>query len=298
MRKLPPLNSLKVFESVVRTKSFTKTAEELCVSQGAISKQIKILEEYLGIHLFERKHQHISLTEKAELYRQPIQSALEMIEQATEELMQAPNPNEVLRINILPSLSSAWLIPKLKDFKELYPHITVNIDVGDGKVDFNLKGTDIAIRTTDHSECPQIYSQIFMEEELIPVCSAKLDISSPNDLAHHPLLQHTTRPEMWNDYLHSIGSSHIEVVHTLGFEHFFMLIRAAIDGLGVALIPRILIEEELQIGSLKLAFDIEYNSPFDYYFLCQKNKKGLAKVTQFRDWLISASPSLPPTIRT
>ena len=131
-----------------------------------------------------------------------------------------------------------------------------------------------------------------MGEELLPVCSPALKkgkhpIHTPDDLRHHPLIQHTSRPSMWPDYLKAIGYNHLTLKHNLGFEHFFMMIEAALDNMGVALIPRFLIEKELKEGRLVTAFNATYKSPYIYYFICPKHKFELRKTKIFRDWLLA-----------
>ena len=291
-RTLPPLNALKTFEAMSRHGNFTKAAEELGVTQGAVSKQVKILEDFLGVLLFQRKHQHVTLTKEGQLYLPSIQSALDTMEQATDQLLHNHRQAEVLHINILPSLSSRWLIPLLEDFRLKYPHISVNVSVGDGPVNFDTTHADIAIRVTPKNIWKQFHAEKIMGEELLPVCSPALKkgkhpIHTPDDLRHHPLIQHTSRPSMWPDYLKAIGYNHLTLKHNLGFEHFFMMIEAALDNMGVALIPRFLIEKELKEGRLVTAFNATYKSPYIYYFICPKHKFELRKTKIFRDWLLA-----------
>jgi len=285
MRKLPPLNSLKAFEVSARYKNFTRAASELGVTQGAISKQIGILEDYLGVKLFKRRHRNIELTKGAAVYASAVRKAIESIENATEKML-ANSESETLRINVMPSLTSRWLIPKMEDFKKKYPNISVLLDTGDGNIDFDKTGADIAIRVSRKPKW-KCYAEKIMGEELLPVCAPSLKISKPQDLVKYQLLQHTTRPDMWNDYLRSIGHAGMKVKHEMGFEHFFMLTQAAVDGLGVALIPRFLIERELKNKSLRIAFVAEYKSPYNNYFLCPKPNLELKKVRIFRQWLLS-----------
>ena len=289
VRKIPPLNSLKAFEASARHQSITKAANELSVTQSAISKQIKLLEDYLDLKLFERKYQHIILTQKAEGYLSSIQTAFETIEQATNHLVGYRKKTETLRINILPSLSSRWLIPMLNEFKKIHPQIAINIETGDNTVNFDSNEVDIAIRVSKQNSWKGIYAEKIMHEELIPVCSPSLKPIRSDSIHKYTLLQHTSRPAMWNEYLSSLGYGNIKIDHTLGFEHFFMLIEAATDGLGIALIPRLLIRSELAVGTLVPAFDSHYQSPFSYYFLCKKNKLTLNKIQIFKDWLFSTA---------
>lgn len=286
LRKLPPLNSLKAFEAAARSNSFTIAADELLVSQGAISKQIKNLESYLGIPLFKREHQKILLTNKAKLYLPTIRAALEMIENSTDEIISSSIQQNTIRINVLPSLSSKWLIPKLIEFNNLYPSIKAVIEIGDGPIDFIKNEADLYIRTSDNPDWHDVYVQKLMDENLIAVASPKLKIKNPKSLLVQVLLQHTSRPDMWNDYLRAIGFQNFQIEHSIGFQHFFMLIRAVLDGMGVALIPRTLIEDELQSGSLEQVITAEYENQFSYYILCKNIKIEQSNVIKFKDWLL------------
>lgn len=286
LRKLPPLNSLKAFEAAARSNSFTIAADELLVSQGAISKQIKNLESYLGIPLFKREHQKILLTNKAKLYLPAIRAALEMIENSTDEIISSSIQQNTIRINVLPSLSSKWLIPKLIEFNNLYPSIKAVIEIGDGPIDFIKNEADLYIRTSDNPDWHDVYVQKLMDENLIAVASPKLKINNPESLLDQVLLQHTSRPDMWNDYLRAIGFQNFQIEHSIGFQHFFMLIRAVLDGMGVALIPRTLIEDELQSGSLEQVITAEYENQFSYYILCKNIKIEQSNVIKFKDWLL------------
>ncbi len=292
MANIPPLNSLKAFEASARHLSFTKAADELSVTQGAISKQIKILEEYLGLIMFERRHQSIVLTKEAEIYIAAIGSVFETIERATVQLMDGHAKVEVLCVNALPSLSSRWLVPLLDDFKQRFPHITLKIESGDNDFDMDTCEADVAIRVSKVQRWETLYSHKIMGEDLIPVCSPKLKLNSPDDLPNYELLQHTSRPNMWNEYLKAIGYEHLNVEHKIGLEHFYMLIEAAINGVGVSLIPRFLIKNELKSGQLVLAFERSYDSPFSYYLLCKKNSQNLTTIKIFKDWLHTASETI------
>lgn len=287
LRKLPPLNSLKAFEAAARSNSFTIAADELLVSQGAISKQIKNLENYLGITLFKREHQKIVLTNKAKLYLPAIRAALEMIENSTDEIISSSIEQNTIRINVIPSLSSKWLIPKLVEFNNLYPSIKAVIEIGDGPIDFVKNEADLYIRTSDRPEWQDVYVQKLMDENLIAVASPKLKINNPNNLLDQVLLQHTSRPDMWNDYLRAIGFQDFHIEHSIGFQHFFMLIRAVLDGMGIALIPRALIEDELQSGSIVQVIERDYENQFSYYILCKNIKIEQNNVMKFRNWLLS-----------
>ncbi len=289
VRRLPPLKALCAFEAAARHRSFTRAAQELGVTQGAISKQIALLENSLNVHLLERGKRQVTLSREGEGYLPSVAAALDMIAQATDEIAHGQSRRELLTINILPSLSSRWLIPLLDDFRHSHPHIRVKLAIGDGPIDFAASDADIAIRAARSNLWKRLHAEPIMGEELLPVLSPALKLStpleSPADLARHTLLQHTSRPDMWPQYLRAMGIRNPKMKYDLGFEHFFMLIQAAADGLGVALIPRFLIAKELKERSLEVAFTRPYQSPYRYYFVCPRHTLDQKKICLFRDWL-------------
>jgi LysR family glycine cleavage system transcriptional activator len=289
IQKLPPLKALASFEAAARHKSFTRAAEELGVTQGAVSKQVQLLEEALGVKLFTRAAKRVALTREGETLLPSVVSAFDMLRQSADQITRGGGRTELLTINILPSLSSRWLIPLLNDFRRAYPRVGVQVTIGDGPVDFADNNADIAIRSARKNEWRRLHAEPLMDEELLPVCSPALlrlqPLATAADFSRHTLLQHTSRAEMWREYLAAMGVRTQPVRHDLGFEHFFMLIQAAADGLGVALIPRFLIARELAEGTLAIAFAKPYTSPYRYYFVCSRPALELRKVRQFRDWL-------------
>ena len=149
-RKLPPLNSLKSFEAAARHLSFTNAAAELCVTQGAVSKQIKTLEEYLGVEIFKRTSKGLKLTEQGEDYYRNLHEIFNNIASTTDYIFGYVKTDNKLTINILPSLSTNWLIPQIQDFKDNNPYIDVVINIGDGnELDFEKSNADVAIRVAE-----------------------------------------------------------------------------------------------------------------------------------------------------
>lgn len=284
VRRLPPLNALRSFEAAARYESFTQAADELCVTPGAVSKQIRTLEEYVKAPLFERKASQSILTQAGMLYLAAVREMFDSMESTTETIFPNHGLNDTLHINILPSLSSRWFIPLLEDFKQHYPMIQVVVTTGDGTIDFDKTGADIAIRVAREPAWKQLFVEKLMDEELIAVYSPDFAAQFPG-LTHHNLLQHSTRPEMWSEYFASIGYAEGNIKHTLSFEHFYMLIEAAKDGLGVALIPDFQIRKELAEGSLVIAREPSFKSPYSYYMLAPKQTKEQRKVRAFCKWI-------------
>ena len=284
--QLPPLNALRAFESAARYLSFTKAGNELYVTHGAISKQIKSLESYLDIQLFNRQHKQLTLTEEGQRYLLHINSAFQMIAQATEEITSPQSRNQAVAINVLPSLTINWLIPRLEEFKMRHPTFYVDLSIGDFPVDFSQQRYDIAIRsaTKQPKGCNVLK---LMDEDLCLVCSPQLShkLKQLSDINNMTLLKHTTRPELWPFWAEHTGLT-LTTAKSFGMEHFYMLSQAAVSGLGIALIPRFFIEKELSDGSLVIPFDASFTSPYSYYLLTPLTEHISPKAVAFIDWLL------------
>lgn len=284
--KLPPLNALRTFESAARHVSFSLAAAELHVTHGAISKQIKGLEAYLGIQLFLRQHRRLVLTDEGRRYLLHIQSALQTINNATVDIQSQLMNAQSLAVNVLPSLSISCLIPCLEKFKARYPNLYVDLSIGDSPVDFAQSNYDIAIRSATTE--PQGVNFIkLMDEDLCLVCSPQVaaQMQTVDDINQMTLLKHTLRPQMWQDWSQAIGLQ-LTTDKKFGMAHFYMLSQAAVSSMGVALIPRFFIEKQLQDGSLIIPFDVSFTSPYCYYLLTPKSSNYPFKVQVFIDWIL------------
>jgi LysR family glycine cleavage system transcriptional activator len=283
---LPPLNALRVFESAARNVSFTLAAKELFVTHGAISKQVKLLEQYLGITLFIRQHRKLVLTDEARQYLAHVQAALQTINSATNEVMMQPVRTQSLAVNVLPSLTISWLIPCLEDFKSRHPNLYVDLSIGDFAVDFTRQQYDIAIRSAT-SEPEGVNFIKLMDEELCYVCSPQLakKMMALGDINDMTLLEHTSRPGLWHRWADAQGIS-LTTDKKFGMEHFYMLSQAAVSSMGVALIPRFFVAQQLVEGSLVIPFEADFTSPYRYYLLTSKGNPLPAKVQAFIDWIL------------
>ena len=248
MNNLPPLNALRTFESAARHLSFTIAAKELFVTHGAVSKQIKTLEQYLGLVLFIRLHRKLQLSDEGRQYLPKIQAALQSINSATLELQQQPLRLQSLAINVLPSLSISWLIPRLEQFKSNHKNLYVDLSIGDGAVDFAQNKYDIVIRSATSK--PQDVNAIkLMDEDLCLVCSPTLakQMHRLEDINNMTLLKHTLRPTMWQQWSQAVELA-LTTEKKFGMEHFYMLSQAAVGSMGIALIPRFFIEQQLRMA--------------------------------------------------
>ncbi|WP_108652079.1 transcriptional regulator GcvA [Dongshaea marina] len=287
-RRLPPLNALKAFEAASRHLSFTRAAQELFVTQAAISHQIKGLEEYLGIKLFRRKNRSLLLTEEGQAYFLDIKDIFTMISEATEKLL-ARSAKGALTVSLQPSFAIQWLVPRLADFSERHPDIDVRIkavDMDEGALDDDV---DIAIYY-GRGHWPGLRADKLYTEYLIPVCSPRLltgpkPLREPIDLANHTLLHDTSRRD-WKAWFRQVGISAPNVNQGPIFSHSTMVIQAAIHGQGVALGHSVLAQPELESGRLICPFNQALMSKNAYYLVCEESQADLGKIVAFREWML------------
>ncbi|MFT5521162.1 MAG: LysR family glycine cleavage system transcriptional activator [Enterobacterales bacterium] len=289
-RRLPPLNSLRTFESAARHLSFTKASEELFVTQAAVSHQIKHLEEFLGLALFHRKNRKLTLTEEGIEYWPQIRDIFEQLKNATENI-QSAGATGSLNVSVIPAFAIEWLIPRLDQFKALYPEIDVRITANNqgNEVDFFGEDIDVAIYFSKGRYRKGIYKQRLLDEYLIPLCSPRLlnsdkPLVEPEDLKNHTLL-HQTSTEDWSRWLSKAGVSGINLTHGTVFSHTVMLLQAAIHGQGVAIGYSVLAQQEINSGRLITPFDITLSSINSYDFACPDGNQQKPKIAAFREWL-------------
>jgi len=291
-RRLPPLNSLRTFESAARHLSFTKASEELFVTQAAVSHQIKHLEEFLGVELFHRKNRKLTLTEEGTEYWPQIRDIFEQLKSATENL-QSVGAAGPLTVSVIPAFAIEWLIPRLDQFKNLYPGIDVRImaNNADKEVDFFGEDMDVAIYFGKGRYRKGMYKQRLLDEYLIPVCSPSL-VSSDKplkelvDLKNHTLL-HESSTEDWTRWLEKVGISGVDLNRGPLFSHTVMVLQAAIHGQGVAICYSILAKQEIDSGRLVAPFGVTIPSIKSYDFVCPEGHEQKPRIAAFRDWLKS-----------
>jgi LysR family glycine cleavage system transcriptional activator len=288
-RILPSLSALQCFESAARQLSFTRAAEELNVTQSAVSRQIRLLEEFLGRALFHRIKQRLVLTEAGESYARDIRQVLDQAEAATLALMAHSGTSGVLNLAILPTFGSRWLVPRLGSFTLQYPEIQLNLLTRLKPFDFANEDIDVAIHFGD-SSWPGVEYHWLMGEETVPVCAPSLlagrSLHGAEDLAGFTLLQQTTRPQAWANWFEAVGAQRLNSAQGPRFEQFYMVIQAALAGLGMAVLPLFLVQEELASGRLVVAIDQPVTSRNAYYLVHPSSKNDAYPVQVFRDWLL------------
>jgi LysR family transcriptional regulator, glycine cleavage system transcriptional activator len=287
--RLPPLNSLKAFEAAARHESFTRAAEELCVTQGAVSQQVKALEATLGIKLFNRERQRLIITESGRDYLTVVRDALDRIAVGTERLLQRQNSG-VLTVSTSPDFAAKWLVHRLGHFAEAHADIDLRVSATLHHVDFAREEVDLAVRHGD-GNWPGLDPVQLSAEQLFAVCSPKLlsgrrKLSQPADLLKLPLIQLDNRDD-WKKWLRAVGVEDAEVTHGPVLNRVSMVIDAAINGQGVALARTTLAAWDLINGRLVRPFPDSLPLSRTYWIICPKATSNLPKIATFRNWLLA-----------
>lgn len=288
-RRLPPLNALRAFEAAARLLSFTRAAEELFVTQAAVSHQIKALEAYLGVKLFYRRNRCLLLTEAGQRYFLDIKDIFTGIHDATERLL-AVSAKGSLTVCLQPSFAIQWLVPRLALFNAEHPDIDVRIKAVDLNEGSLVDDVDVAIYY-GQGHWPGLSAVQLHNEYLIPVCAPSLlqgakPLTKLSDLAAHTLLHDGSRAD-WQAWYKQTGLVAANVHQGSIFSHSSMVLQAAIHGQGVALGHSVLAEPELAAGRLVCPFEQVLLSNKAYYVVCQASEAGLTKIAAFRDWMLA-----------
>jgi LysR family glycine cleavage system transcriptional activator len=286
-RFLPSHAILRSFECAARQESFTKAAEELHLTQSAISRQVKELEEIIGIDLFRRVGRRVVLTESGKNLAKELAADLENIRQTVVRAIAAGNQTASLRIAVLPTFASRWLIPRLPRFSALHPEISINLSTRLKPFDMTRERFDIAIHygTDDWPDTNMV--RIF-EEEMVVACSPKFQqkhrIDDPAQLQNLPLLHLATRPLAWADWFQKSRITDKQAFAGQHFDQFSMLISGAVASLGAALLPRYMIENELEVHKLIQISPVTLRTQ-NGYFVVTSAGRGLPHVEAFSKWI-------------
>jgi LysR family glycine cleavage system transcriptional activator len=288
-RKLPPLTTLPAFEAAARHLSFTKAADELHLTHGAISRAVRNLEEVLGVRLFDRGTRSVKLTAEGAAYAAEIGEALDRIGIAT-IAASAPKKTGVLNISTSDGFAGRWLVPRLHRFHRANRDIDVRLATSGTLTDFVRDGIDIAIRYGD-GNYDKVVAERLMDEDVSPVCSPELlqgdhPLRRPEDLRYHRLIHDNFRID-WATWLQAAGVSSIEHESGLRFESAAYAVEAAVQGEGVLLGRSALVSADLAAGRLVRPFDLSLRSRWSYYVVYPEGALRHRKVKAFRDWLFS-----------
>jgi LysR family glycine cleavage system transcriptional activator len=286
-----PLNALRTFEAAARHQSFLKAADELAVTPGAVSRQIKALETELGLRLFERFNRAVRLTAAGEQLAAGVRQGLATMQAAVGEAQGArAGP---LAVSVMHSLAARWLVPRVHDFQQRYPDIQVMIAASDLPADLVRDRIDIAIRYSVEPP-PGFAATRLIATRMFPVCSPRLlevqALRNPGDLAQALLLSDvyvTPTEATWRHWLEAAGAPEVDATQGLQFSNTYLAIEAALAGRGVALAQEAMVVDELAAGRLVRPFDTAIAGPHSHWILTLSEKADLPPIRRFRNWLIA-----------
>jgi len=288
-RRLPQLNALKAFEAAARHESFTRAAEELCVTQGAVSHQVKALEAELGLKLFNRERQRLVITEAGRAYLVVVRDAFDRIASGTERLLQRQSGG-ALTVSTSPNFAAKWLVHRMGRFAEAHPEIDLRVSASLQHVDFAREDIDLAIRHGDGT-APGLHVTRLCVEQLFPVCSPKLlggrsPLCAPAELGRFQLL-HVNDRQGWSQWLDFASVTGVDPSRGPVLNQASMAIDAAVDGQGVALARTALAAWDLIGGRLVRPFAMAMPVAFAYWIVCPRATAKLPKIAAFSDWLLA-----------
>jgi len=292
-QRLPPLNALKAFEAAARHESFTRAAAELFVTQGAVSHQVKALEQELGLKLFNRERQRLVITEAGRDYLNVIRDALDRIALGTEQLLQRQNAG-VLTVSTSPDFAAKWLVHRLGHFVEAHPEIDLRVSAAMHHVDFAREDVDLAVRHGE-GDWSGLDAVMLSTEQLFPVCSPKLLAGRRGpiklgDLLKFPLI-HTGSRSWWLKWLETAGVDDKDAIHGPVLNRDAISIDAAINGQGIALGRTTLVAWDLINGRLVRPLADALPLSKTYWIVCPKVVAARPKIATFRDWLLAEAAS-------
>lgn len=283
---LPSLHAVKVFEVAARHQNFSRAAEELSVTQSAVSRQIQQLEAELGQALFERNGPRLALTRAGLEYLDVVQEGLAVIRQGTARLFRA-ECRPYLTVSTLPSLATKWLVPRLASFERKYPKIHIRIAMSYELVDFDVDiDVDIAIRH-GRGRWAHVHIEQLVDEVLFPVCSPVLatELKRPEDLSKQRLLVDDPRVDQWKHWAQGAGVEITPNPRDRLSDDFNIQLQAAMLGQGVALARSLLVADDLRAGRLVCPFKIPIRSDFQYYFVCPPTRLKEQAIKAFANWI-------------
>jgi LysR family glycine cleavage system transcriptional activator len=281
---LPPLAALRAFEAAARHLSFRAAADELSVTQSAISHQVAELERRLGLKLFERHSRRVELTPAGELYHPALREAFDRIAHAT-QLVTATAGGGELDVQVYVTVAVRWLIPRLHSFTAAHPEIKVRFNTSHIGWEFDDTAGDVGIVCTEQADRPNLHYTHLFDDQLTPVCAPTLrPLRTPADLLTHPLLQLFTAPEEWPIWLAAAGLPPTPP-STISFDSYLLALESAFDGQGVAIVPRFLAASDLRSGRLIAPFPIDVPNPKRWYLVCRRDRANDTRVVAFREWL-------------
>ena len=289
-RRIPSIEALIAFEAAARHLSFTRSADELALTQSAVGRQVASLEDYLGVPLFNRVKKRLSLTEIGQIYARQVRENLERMERDTLAAMAHRDAGGVLEIAVIPTFATRWLIPRLPHFYAEHKQVTVNLTTRAEPFLFTDTPFDAAIHFGD-PVWPGSIAKYLFGEEMTPVCSPLLlkgkTALQPEEVTNYTLLHQSARPDAWRNWHAQAGIHDADCMRGQRYELFSMLVEAARAGLGIALVPRFFVSHELALGELMLPCDLSLRSEKGYYLVYPECKQNSPLLQAFERWLLT-----------
>lgn len=286
-RRLPPLNALRVFEAAGRHQSFTLAGRELHLTHGAISRQVRALEDWFGQPLFERGHRLVTLTDSGAAYLLEIGAALDRIAAATARHVERRDA-QLLQVNAVATFTLRWLIPRLSSFHRNHPGVEVRLTTSNAPLRDVRDVYDVAIRGGP-DQIPGHVAERFLDETRIPVCSPllleSLPLTTPDDLGRHTLLHAATLPGVWSQWLAAARVPDLTPASSVTLEHFYLTLQAALDGVGVAIGPTALVADDVKAGRLVYPFEGPALPARSYHTYVPVSRADDPAVRSFCGWL-------------
>lgn len=292
-RKLPSTQALHCFEAAARHQSFTRAAQELSLTQGAVSRQVAALEDFVGVPLFKRTQHGMSLTPAGADYARQVAQRLDALERDALDLMGRQGSGDALTLAAVPTFATRWLIPRLSSLAHSQPQLQIHIEARTRPFLFAESGLDAAVYAGTAEQVLQwagTRATLLLVEEVVPVCSPEWlpggRTLQPHELVTMPLLQQSTRPEAWRQWFDAQGVDAPRAMAGARYEQFSMQAAAAACGLGIALMPTLLVQAELARGELVVACPHPLRGQRAYY-LVQPDAPERVALTVFKDWLVA-----------
>lgn len=288
-QRIPPISALRAFEAAARHMSFTRAAEELHVTQAAVSYQVRQLERDIGVTLFRRLHRNLVLTDAARAYLSTVRRALDLLAKGTSQLKRR-SFDGTLKVSASQSLSSRWLAHRIRRFSSEFPEYDIRIDATDDLADFTRGDDDLAIRYAPTID-PGLESILLSTDRVFPVCSPKLIDGSPSLRTAHDLLRHTLLSDAmadvgWKNWLAAAGVSDADSGKGVQFSHSGLTVDAAVAGQGVALGRSLLVADDLASDRLVRPFDLALTSRYAYSLVYPRASADRPIIQAFRDWIL------------
>jgi len=289
MQLLPhSLTAIRIFDAAARHLSCSRAGDELCLTQSAVSKQLQSLEEHLGVALFARVHQGLALTDAGRIYWEAVRPALVILADATAKVRSLSAGDMTISLGVPATLGQQWLIPRLPAFTARHPEVQVQISPRLAS-DSSSNALTAEIRF-GRGNWPEVHAQYLLGRDLYLICSPALtrqvNVKSPADILKFRLMEHVQMPNTWERWFNDHGAGGYNPKAVQRYEQFSVMIPAVLAGLGVGIMPRFLVEQELKKRRLKILFKEPLNSESGYYLVYRKDKTVSTALSNFSHWLL------------